>query len=180
MQSESYVKIPVSAWCYIPTSLPPEPSSICYYLKLNSGIGHYEACLKGYCYSFLYSNCSAFPASWGIISHMLLLATPSLTMYNTKYLDPYHWNHTSFSCLFLRQWCRDVASGADRHLDITFGLHLVESSSLVSVLFRAFNHPYISFFHLLVNVFSVTCFRTFSRTPYLLLNGGRYRWVGRN
>ena len=48
------------------------------------------------------------------------------------------------------------------HLDITFGLQLVESSSLVSVLFReAFNHPYISFFHLLVNGFSVTCFRTF-------------------
>ena len=47
-----------------------------------------------------------------------------------------------------------MASGADRHLDITFGLQLVESSSLVSVLFReAFNHPYISFFHLLVNGF---------------------------
>ena len=28
----------------------------------------------------------------------------------------------------------DVASGADRHLDITFGLQEVESSSLVSVL----------------------------------------------
>ena len=39
----------------------------------------------------------------------------------------------------------DVASGADRHLDITFGLQVVESSSLV--LFReALNHPYISFF----------------------------------
>ena len=45
----------------------------------------------------------------------------------------------------------DVASGADRHLDITFGLQVVESSSLVSVLFReVFNHHYISFFHLLV------------------------------
>ena len=30
----------------------------------------------------------------------------------------------------------DVASGADRHLDITFGLQVVESSSLVSILFR--------------------------------------------
>ena len=29
-----------------------------------------------------------------------------------------------------------IASGADRHLDIAFGLQLVESSSLVSVLFR--------------------------------------------
>ena len=40
LQFESYVKMPVSAWCYIPTSLPQEPSSIFYYLKLNSGIGH--------------------------------------------------------------------------------------------------------------------------------------------
>ena len=28
----------------------------------------------------------------------------------------------------------DVASGTDRHLDMTFGLHVVESSSLVFVL----------------------------------------------
>ena len=37
-----------------------------------------------------------------------------------------------------------------------FYSQIVESSSLVSVLFReAINHPYISFFHLLVNGFSV-------------------------
>ena len=49
----------------------------------------------------------------------------------------------------------DVASGADRHLGITFGLQAVESSSHVSVLFNeAFSHPYITFFHLLVNCFS--------------------------
>ena len=47
-----------------------------------------------------------------------------------------------------------VASGTDRQLDITFGLQVVESSSLVSVLFReALSHPYISFFHLLLNGF---------------------------
>ena len=40
LQSDSYVKMPVSASCYIPTSLPPVPSSIIYYLKLNSGVGH--------------------------------------------------------------------------------------------------------------------------------------------
>ena len=63
---------------------------------------------------------------------------------------------------------RDVASGTDRHLDITFGLQVVKSSSLVSVLSReAFNHPYISYFHLLVNVFSVTCFCTFFVDPLL-------------
>ena len=40
-----------------------------------------------------------------------------------------------------------AASGVDRHLDI-FGLHVVDSSSFVSVLFReVFSHPYISFFH---------------------------------
>ena len=44
-----------------------------------------------------------------------------------------------------------VASGVDRHLDITFGLHVVDSSSLVSVLSReAFSHPYISMVILLL------------------------------
>ena len=39
-----------------------------------------------------------------------------------------------------------------------FYSQIVESSSLVSVLFgEVFSHPYISFFHLLVNGFSVTC-----------------------
>ena len=41
----------------------------------------------------------------------------------------------------------DVASGVDRPVDITFGLQVVESSSLVSVLYReAFRHTYISSF----------------------------------
>ena len=48
----------------------------------------------------------------------------------------------------------NVASDADRHLDITFRLQVVETSSLVSVLFReAFNYPYISFFIYLFMVF---------------------------
>ena len=73
--------------------------------------------------------------------------------------------------------CRDVASGV---IGIFYS-QIVESSSLVSVLFReAISHPYISFFHLLVNGFSVTSFRTFSKTPYLYYTGGRYRWAGRN
>ena len=79
-----------------------------------------------------------------MVSHMQVLATPSSTVNNIKYLDPYHRNHMGF------------------HLDITFGLEVDESSSLVSVLFReAFSHPYISFFHLLVNGFSVTCLPPF-------------------
>ena len=52
------------------------------------------------------------------------------------------------------------------HLNITFGLHVVEKSSLVSVLFReAFSHSYISFFHLLVNVF-FSVIREYSSTLY--------------
>ena len=46
---------------------------------------------------------------------------------------------------------------------------VIESSSLVSVLFReVFSHPYISFFHLLVNGFCVTSFRTFLANCYEL------------
>ena len=73
-----------------------------------------------------------------------------------------------------------VASGADRHLDITFGVHLVESSSLLSVLFREHLTIPTTFFHLLVNGFSVTCSVLFSWTPYLLLIDGQYRWARRN
>ena len=62
-----------------------------------------------------------------------------------------------------------------------FYSQIVESSSLVSVLFReAISHPYTSFFHLLVNGFSVTSFRTFLKTRYLFYTGGQYRWAGRN
>ena len=62
-----------------------------------------------------------------------------------------------------------------------FYSQIVESSSLVSALFReAISHPYISFFHLLVNGFSVTSFLTFSNTPYLCYTGGQYGWAGRN
>ena len=72
---------------------------------------------------------------------------------------------------------RDVVSGTDTHLDITFGLQAVESSSLVSVLFReALSHPYISFFHLLVNGFSVTSFRTFFEDPLPSLYWRARKW----
>ena len=55
-----------------------------------------------------------------------------------------------------------------------FYSQIVESSSLVFVLFReSISHPYISFFHLLVNSFSVTSLSTFLKTPYLYYTGGR-------
>ena len=55
-------------------------------------------------------------------------------------------------------WFLEAGSDeADRHIDIL--LFQIAGSSkliLVSVLFReAFNHPYISFIHLLVNIFCV-------------------------
>ena len=102
----------------------------------------------------------------GIISHMLVLATPSSRVHNTNYLDPYH---------------RNVASDTDRHFDITFGLQLVESSP------EAFNHPYISFFHLLGNGFSVDCVRTFLADPLPYFNwwavsmsGDEFKWRQHN
>ena len=69
--------------------------------------------------------------------------------------------------------CRDVASGADRHLDITFGLQVVDS--LVSIVFReALNHPYISFFHLSVNGFSVIVNSFQIITPHAHARAGGY------
>ena len=63
---------------------------------------------------------------------IVVLATLSSTVHNGKYLDLYHWRNISFSCLFMRQWCRCVASGADRHLNITFELQVIENSYLVT------------------------------------------------
>ena len=95
------IRIPVNTWCYIPTSLPPEPSSMFYSL-----IWIHALDTKG-----------LFQLHGGMVSRMQVLATPSSIVHNTKYLDPYHWKHISSSCFFLRQWCRDVASGMDRHPD---------------------------------------------------------------
>ena len=39
-------------------------------------------------------------------------------------------------------------------------------SNPVTLYYPWFSHPYISFFHLLVNGFSVTCFRTFLANCY--------------
>ena len=76
------------------TSLPPEPSLLFYNLKLNSGIGHYEACSQPWEMGIIcYKPSPDYPASvvlfqlhGGIISHMQVLATPSLAVHNTKYL----------------------------------------------------------------------------------------------
>ena len=63
-----------------------------------------------------------------MVSHMQVLATPSSTVNN-------NWILTTETILVFAtcSWGSDVgivASGADRHLDITFGLQVVESHPL--------------------------------------------------
>ena len=61
--------------------------------------------------------------------------------------DDYHAHISHLSGIMKRHFFPSVS-------DCRYGV--IESSSLVPVLFReAFSHPYISFFHLLVNGFSV-------------------------
>ena len=61
----------------------------------------------------------------------------------------------------LNCYCEDVKRNRGKS---GVGLQVVESSSLVSLLFReVISHPYISFFHLLVNDFSVTCLPPFKK-----------------
>ena len=73
---------------------------------------------------FYPSGVVLFQFQGGMVSHMQVLATHFSIVHNTKYLDPYLWNHISFSCY--SSWgSDDVASGAYRHLDI--GLLVVEA-----------------------------------------------------
>ena len=108
-----------------------------------------------------FSNCMGV---WSL-SHMQVLASPLLSVHNIKYTrfaGPLPLKAFSFICLFLKQWCRDVASGIDRHPDRTeiyFRLQIQGSPRLIHcscTFWRSLNHPYISFFHLLVNGFCVT------------------------
>ena len=49
--------------------------------------------------NYVYSNCSVFPGSssfmWDNQSYASIIATPSSTVHNTKYLDPYHTGKSS-------------------------------------------------------------------------------------
>ena len=49
-----------------------------------------------------------------VVSHMEVCI-----ILNTDYAGPLQLKEFNFSYLFLRQWCRDVASGIDRHHDRT-------------------------------------------------------------
>ena len=79
------------------TSLPLKPSSIFYYPKLNSSIGHYEAFSQPWERGFIrympspfYPGMVFFQLHGGMVSLMQALATPSSIVHNTKYLDTYH------------------------------------------------------------------------------------------
>ena len=88
MSYQLCVKMPVSTWCYIPTSLPPKPSSIFYYPKLNfqaldtkrsvASLGKGD--FLNITISFLSSKFSVFQLYVGMVSHMQALVTLSSTI----------------------------------------------------------------------------------------------------
>ena len=79
LQSKSYVKMPVSASCYIPTSLPPETSSI-FFRALDTKRPVERGFVTPF-YTAIVVLFKAFPASWGdnqsyaSISHTILNCT---------------------------------------------------------------------------------------------------------
>ena len=118
-------------------SLPPKPTSIFSWIQA-LGTKRPVASPSHFCPAsvVLFQLNGGHGQSYGLATDLLV----SNAWIQLKIVKYWQW--------FWRQWWRDVASGADRHLDITFGLQVVESSSLLSVLFReAFSRPYISFFH---------------------------------
>ena len=82
-------------------------------------------------------------------------APPRLTIGLLMFNALIHLKIIQYWWWFRRQWCRDVASGIDRHPDrteIDCRYRVIENPSLVPVLFReVISHPYISFFHLLAS-----------------------------
>ena len=72
-----------------------------------------------------------------------------------------------------------MASGADRNVDITFGLQVVETHPLFPYfLEKHLAIPTSSFFSSINDFFVLVSILL--TTPYLAYIGGRYRWVGRN
>ena len=84
---------------------------------------------------------------------------PPTKYYNTCNHNIFQALEIVFFCLWLTQnYACYYADFRAKYFVYKFCLsqHVVDSSYLVSVLFReVFSHPYISFFHLLVNAFSV-------------------------
>ena len=89
---------------------------------------------KVYVISFLYSKCSNFQAAWVCCqSYASISHNPTKSVHNI-YAGPLQLKEFNFSYLFLRQWCRDVASGIDRHPDrtvINFRLQIQGNRKLI-------------------------------------------------
>ena len=100
LQSESYIKMPVSAWCYIPTSLPPEPFTILGEIQALNTNRPVKRWFVTPFYTAIVVLFQAFPASWGNNQSHANISLPSSTVHTTKYLNPYHRSHIGFSCLF--------------------------------------------------------------------------------
>ena len=72
-----------------------------------------------------------------MVSHMQVLATTLLSVHNllnTHFAGPLQLQEFNFSYLFLRQRCRDVASGIDRNPDrtkIDFRLQIQSNRKLI-------------------------------------------------
>ena len=105
---QSYVKMPLSDWCYIPISLSQEQAAkTCTVSEVRIQV-----------YSIMYRRKVPNKPPFTRLVIGLLVSNAWIEHKSVQY---WWW--------FLRQWCRDVASGADRHHDI--GLQVVEAHLLL-------------------------------------------------
>ena len=105
---------------------------------------------------FYPSSVVLFQLHGGMVSHMQVLATHFSTVHNINTWIPALLVLAACSC-----GSDEAASVTDRHLDI--GLQVVEAHPSFPYFLekRLAIPPSISFFHLLVNGFSVTCLPPF-------------------
>ena len=89
-----------------------------------------------YCYIYI-ASVVLLKLHGCVVSHMEVLATTLLSVHNllnTHFAGPLQLKEFNFSYLFLRQWCRDVASGIDRHpdrIEIDFRLQMQGNRKLI-------------------------------------------------
>ena len=122
---QSYVKMPVSTWCYIPTSLPPEHAA------KTSMVSEVRSVWLILTYDWPCPITLEKHYTWWILRRWHIPNKPLFTRLATGLIVSNAWIQLKIVqhlWWFLRQWCRDVASGAERHLDI--GLQVVEAHPL--------------------------------------------------
>ena len=125
----SSVRMPVNAWCYIPTSLPQEQAAKTKWFQWQGSSKmsiYYYAHLGGVWLIYLYD----WPHTHAAGKVNLLIERRWHILYNipsarlaTGLLVSNAWIQleiVQYWWWFWRQWCRDIASGIDRHPDRTF------------------------------------------------------------